>query len=201
MNRDPCAYSVYAYVFDDGHTYIGLTKDPKKRALGHKSGKSTVFRFWTISGRKDFPIMLVLYDGMSSSEAQRTEDILVNCIELAKRLNKAATGVGSGSLGGGNADRTEVEQRRAKEHKRERNRAYSRAYYWKHHEQALVKNKAYRQSHRERKRELERSEKYREYQKVYRKNHRRDISRKNEEYRRAHLEKFREWSKVYASLH
>lgn len=204
--KDPCAYSVYAYVFDDGHTYVGLTRNLKKRALGHKCEKSAVFRFWAKSGQKDFPLMLVLYGGMSSSEAQRTEDILVNCIEPAKRINRAMTGIGSGSLGG-HANWTEEEQRYARERRSKKNRAYAKDYHRKHRERILTKQKAYRQDHREKIRklakdyaELHKAEK-REYHRIYWKKHKKELSRKNKEYYRAHLKELRERAKIYASLH
>jgi len=96
-------YCVYAYVFDDGMTYVGLSRNLKKRKNSHRSVKhgvprSAVLRYSILSGL-DFPDMLVLETGLDKTEAQRTEDLYVMSLEPEMRLNKAKTGVAVGSLG------------------------------------------------------------------------------------------------------
>lgn len=99
-SKDPRAYSVYAYVFNDGHAYVGLTIRPETRHSGHKNGAdSPVYRYWKESGQKFFPDMTVLYEKLTASEAQLTEDMLANAVGPELRLNTADTGVGIGSLG------------------------------------------------------------------------------------------------------
>ena len=67
--EDPCAYSVYAYVLDDGHTYIGLTKDPRRRDYCHRYNSknpakdSSVMRYWKKSGQNAFQICLCCMTG------------------------------------------------------------------------------------------------------------------------------------------
>lgn len=90
-------HSVYAYVFDDGHVYVGLTNDPKNRNASHRNSRnSAVYGYWTETGRKDFPDMFVLCDGLTLEEACRAETVLVNAVVPELRLNK----VGGGNPGG-----------------------------------------------------------------------------------------------------
>ena len=98
--EDPCAYSVYAYVFDDGHTYVGLTLNPETRHSGHKCNPdSAVHRYWKSSGQDHFPDMTVLRDNLTAEEAQGLEGLLADAVDPALRLNTAPVGVGVGALG------------------------------------------------------------------------------------------------------
>lgn len=96
----PRIYSVYAYVFSDGHTYVGLTIDPVRRHSEHSSCEnSAVHRYWKESQSGHFPDMTVLCDKMTASEAQTLEGMLVDVVDHELKLNTAYTGEGIGSLG------------------------------------------------------------------------------------------------------
>lgn len=99
-DEDPRVYCVYAYVFNDGHAYVGLTICPETRHSGHRNGTgSSVYKYWKKSGQKFFPDMTVLYEKLTASEAQLMEDMLANAVSPELRLNTADTGAGIGSLG------------------------------------------------------------------------------------------------------
>ena len=96
----PRIYSVYAYVFSDGHTYVGLTIDPVRRHSEHSTcANSAVHRYWKENWSGHFPDMTVLCDRMTASEAQTLEDMLVSAVDHELKLNTAYTGEGTGSLG------------------------------------------------------------------------------------------------------
>lgn len=123
IRQDPFGYVVYAYVFDDSKTYVGLTSSVDTRRRAHRSGKRTtaVMRYSLATGLP-VPAMLILYRDLSASEAQRTEDILRSSIDPSLCLNTAATGVGVGSVG------TVGEIRRSKEDKARQNRLAARRF-------------------------------------------------------------------------
>lgn len=99
-DENPRVYSVYAYVFDDGHTYIGLTISPEMRDCRHRHGaNSAVYRYWKDSGQEHFPDMTVLRDNLTAEEAQGLEGLLADAVDPALRLNTGRTGVGIGLLG------------------------------------------------------------------------------------------------------
>lgn len=99
-DKNPRVYSVYAYVFNDGHTYVGLTIRPETRHSCHLSSiGGPVHRYWKESKQEFFPDMTVLYEKLTASEAQLMEDMLANAVTPELRLNTADTGVGIGSLG------------------------------------------------------------------------------------------------------
>lgn len=225
--EDPCAYSVYAYVFDDGHTYIGLTKDPRRRDYCHRYSSenpakdSSVMRYWKKSGQKCFPDMLVLYDGLSATEAQRTEGILVEAVEPGVSLNKAKTGVGSGGLGSRPA-KTEEERELAKSIRAEKHRQFNREYRLRHLDAIRKCMKTYKRTHREKIRSFGKryysrhretiNEKARarynqlnsptrDYKKAYRQEHREEIHTRHKEYCKQNAEKLRLHRKNYYRLH
>ena len=73
-------YYVYAYVFNDGKTYIGLTRNPESRAHQHKikpSDKrmtSAVRRYADMIG-VPVPDMLILESGLTDKGAQKLADL------------------------------------------------------------------------------------------------------------------------------
>ena len=190
---DPCAYSVYAYVFDDGHTYIGLTRGPVKRARNHWNphSNSAVRRYWNVSDQNSIPDMLVLYSGLSASEAQRTEGLLVDCISQNMRLNIAPTGIGVGGLGGW-LERTDEEVREAK--RSQRRKAVERTTKWvnAHQEARKACMKEYR-----RKNHSSLAEKDKKYHIRFRKERLLQMA----EYTRTHKDEKREYDRIYRQLH
>lgn len=100
VRKDPFGYVVYAYVFDDSKTYIGLTSDVSTRRRAHRDRKRmTAVMQYSLATGLPMPDMLILYRDLSASEAQRTEDIIRSSIAPSLCLNVAATGVGVGSVG------------------------------------------------------------------------------------------------------
>ena len=96
----PRIHSVYAYVFSDGHTYVGLTLDPVRRHSEHSTcANSAVHRYWKKNWSGHFPDMTILCDRMTASEAQTLEDMLVGAVDNELKLNTAYAGEGTGSLG------------------------------------------------------------------------------------------------------
>lgn len=190
--KDPCAYSVYAYVFDDGHTYVGLTTDPVKRAKNHRNPRSNsaVQRHWSTSEQKTFPDMLTLYSGLSSSEAQRTEGLLVSNVTPDMRLNIAPTGPGVGGLGGC-LERSEEEIRIAKELQRKKAIARARKWAQSHPGARRQYMKEYRQKHLDHLRAQDR---------IYHVRLRKERLAKMAEYTKAHKEEKRKYDKIYRQL-
>lgn len=97
--RDPKekVYIIYAYIFDDGHAYVGLTKNKHQRDYAHRSSKSSaVFRYSKMTG-KAIPKAIILEEGLDEEGAKRYEGLwkkwLSNTFSM---LNVAPTG----SLGG-----------------------------------------------------------------------------------------------------
>lgn len=97
--RDPKekVYIIYAYIFDDGHAYVGLTKNKHHRDYAHRSDKSSaVFRYSKMTG-KAIPKAIILEEGLDEEGAKRYEGLwkkwLSNTFSM---LNIAPTG----SLGG-----------------------------------------------------------------------------------------------------
>lgn len=206
MSEDPCAYSVYAYVFDDGHAYVGLTNNLKQRSYNHRydnkrqERSSPVLKYWKKSGQETFPDMLVLYDGLSAGEAQRTEGLLIGALDPDLVLNKAPTGPKVGSLGG--KPRLSAEERKAaKERRRKYNSAYSRkrrekpGFRLKRHEQDLEYRKRHKAEIRKRQREW--SERNRERRKEYYLKNRKRLLEKCKAYRLEHHDRICEQMRAY----
>lgn len=162
-------YTVYCYVFDDGMTYIGLTRGrPLERHWLHRSRKkhkngqlkSAVHRYKEKSGLP-FPDMFVLEDGLTKAEAQRYEDIYVTSIDPSMRLNVGKTGVGVGSIGlPENGERLSDAEKKAKksannkkyhrqhrEEIRKRKAVTRRKWYLKNRERLKAYSSAYYKSH------------------------------------------------------
>lgn len=191
--KDPCAYSVYAYVFDDGHTYIGLTSNLTRRASNHRNPKKAgaVQRYWVRSAQKSFPDMLVLYTGLSALEAQRTEGLLVDNIAQDLRLNVAPTGPGLGGLGG-YLERSEEDTRESKELQKKKTIARMTEWVRAHPEE----RKRYMKMYRQRNKELLRSK-----DKAYHFRFRQERLAKKAEYTRTHKDKKREYDRIYRQSH
>ena len=117
----PRIYSVYAYVFGDGHTYVGLTIDPIRRHSEHSNCvNSAVHKYWKENWNGHFPDMTVLCDRMTASEAQTLEDMLVGAIDHELKLNTAYTGEGIGALGAPNMTEKHLLKMRVKNARRNR---------------------------------------------------------------------------------
>lgn len=73
-------YKVYAYVFDDGMTYVGLTRlAPEERDKHHRQKKrgsytSSMMRYADRIGVLP-PKMLVLYDGLSETRDEKISQV------------------------------------------------------------------------------------------------------------------------------
>ena len=97
-------YYVYAYVFNDGKTYIGLTRNPESRAHQHKikpSDKrmtSAVRRYADMIG-VPVPDMLILESELTDKGAQKLEDLYRQAVPKEYQLNVRPTGIGKGALG------------------------------------------------------------------------------------------------------
>lgn len=99
--KDPM-YIVYRYVFKEFNTvYIGITMRKDTRNCHHHH-KGPVYNF-AKSNNIEVPEMEVLVDGIYQKDALEREGTLVSfCKNIGLNvLNKAKTGVGCGSLGGG----------------------------------------------------------------------------------------------------
>lgn len=109
-------YYVYAYVFDDGTTYVGLTKSPKRRDREHrrKSSKHTaVFKYAKQTGSL-IPNMLILESGLCAADAQKYEGLYRDNVSDDLLLNVAPTGRGVGSVGRPETTLTPTERRARK---------------------------------------------------------------------------------------
>ena len=188
------SYCVYAYVFDNGMTYVGLTRqDPKRRDEQHRSAKRTrrtAVQLYARSQNLPVPDMFVLYTELSKTEAQQTEYLLTQAVDLKFRLNKAPTGVGIGSTGKpeGLAMTPEERVKRRIERRsanKERIAEYQADYYRANRERILAYHARYRKDHAER---------IAKYEATYRKTHKCRTSN----YRKAHREQM---AKAEAAYH
>ena len=97
-------YYVYAYVFDDGKTYIGLTRNPENRTHQHKISPSDKRRASAVRRYADMigvpvPDMLILESGLTDKGAQKLEDLYRQAVPKEYQLNVRPTGIGKGALG------------------------------------------------------------------------------------------------------
>lgn len=95
-------YVVYRYNFSKFNTvYIGLTMNKSKRDMDHHR-KGPVSAFAHANGI-DIPEMEIMVEGLYQEDALKYEDKLVKICRYIgfNVLNKAKTGVGSGSIGSG----------------------------------------------------------------------------------------------------
>lgn len=95
---------VYAYVDEENKTvYIGLTCDKINRDWSHRHKKdSTVFKYFN-SIIKEIPDPIYLEENLSKTNAQAKEDEWIHKYKENGYvvLNKAKTGIGVSSIGGG----------------------------------------------------------------------------------------------------
>ena len=97
-----CNY-VYGYFWtEQGTFYIGRSRqNPDRRDNDHRhNSRSSVFRFASESGIA-IPKMVIIEEGLSLKDSQKQEDRYIKVFESAglTKLNRAATGVGTGSVG------------------------------------------------------------------------------------------------------
>lgn len=97
-------YYVYAYIFDDGKTYIGLTRNPENRAHQHKTRPSDKRMTPAVRRYADrigvpVPDMLILESGLTDKGAQKLEDLYRQAVPKEYQLNVRPTGIGKGALG------------------------------------------------------------------------------------------------------
>ena len=94
---DSDAHIVYAYVFDDGHAYVGLTCCPRQRFMAHRrESSSSVYQYSQESG-KPIPEPTILEADLSAKEARTKE---VEWIERMSKEYDMLNKVQGGSLGG-----------------------------------------------------------------------------------------------------
>lgn len=109
-NGDKPIHVVYVYLFEDLNTcYIGRTKELRKRDLSHRRGKKhsngtisydCLYNFCA-NNNLDIPEPKILNENLTGIESLELEDYWVNYYKKIgfNVLNKAKTGVKSGSLG------------------------------------------------------------------------------------------------------
>lgn len=102
MDLTKKSHVVYAYIDEDSKTvYVGLTYNIKNRHRRHKLAGS-VFKYFS-SLDKEIPEPLILKEKLTVQESRFYEHFFLN--EYKKNgyhaLNKAATGINTGSVGGG----------------------------------------------------------------------------------------------------
>lgn len=105
---------VYAYIFDDGHAYVGLTCNKRDRDHQHRcEDRSAVYLHSKASGR-NVPEMTILEQGLTAQAAQHYEELWIKWMSNTfTMLNRAK----AGSLGGlfGNVPHTLENALKAKE--------------------------------------------------------------------------------------
>ena len=98
---DPIHF-VYAYEFSDSSVYVGRTMDLKRRDLCHrnKTQNDSVYKF-SIEHNLVIPDVKILESGLTATESQELEDKWKNNYETNgwNLINKAKTGLNTGSLG------------------------------------------------------------------------------------------------------
>lgn len=107
VNVDPSEkiWLVYVYELVNKTAYVGLTRVFKTRDAQHKGnyeGKDPIYKFCSENSAV-IPEAIILKKGLDAEEAQFWEDWYRNDYEKKgwSILNKAKTGIGSSSLGGG----------------------------------------------------------------------------------------------------
>jgi len=98
---DPIHF-VYAYEFSDSSVYVGRTMDLRRRDLCHrnKTQNDSVYNF-SIEHNLAIPDVKILESGLTATESQELEDKWKNNYEANgwNLINKAKTGLNTGSLG------------------------------------------------------------------------------------------------------
>lgn len=94
---DSDAHIVYAYIFDDGHAYVGLTCNPRKRFMSHRRDSDSAVYQYSIESGKLIPKPIILEADLSAKEASAKE---VEWIERMSEEYDMLNKVQGGSLGG-----------------------------------------------------------------------------------------------------
>lgn len=105
---------VYAYIFDDGHAYVGLTCNQQKRDHSHRCDDSSAVYLHSIKTGAEIPSMTILEQGLTPKEAQHYEGLWLKWMSNTfTMLNRTKTG----GLGGlfGNVPHTLENALKAKE--------------------------------------------------------------------------------------
>lgn len=187
MEDNKCIYSVYAYAFKDGMTYIGLTKNVRNRIRCHciktNSSMTKVMRYCLESGLPH-PEMEILETNLNKREGQWLEGAYINMIEARFRLNKNPAGIGRSSTG--YSPIREFTDEEVKERRIEGNWIYREEYlkrrkeeYLRHREENCRRSRQYRIDH---------PEKVKEREKKYRELHKKERSEQNKRWRDLHKE-------------
>ena len=96
-------YYVYAYVFNDGKTYIGLTRNLENRAHQHKISPSDKRRASAVRRYADMigvpvPDMLIPESGLTDKGAQKLEDLYRQAVPKRISAQRASDGNRKGSV-------------------------------------------------------------------------------------------------------
>lgn len=105
---------VYAYIFDDGHAYVGLTCNQQKRDHSHRCDDSSAVYLHSKETGASIPSMTILEQGLTPKEAQHYEGLWLKWMSNTfTMLNRTKTG----GLGGlfGNVPHTLENALKAKE--------------------------------------------------------------------------------------
>lgn len=146
---------VCAYVFDDGKTYIGITRrKPSDRHSEHKRNPRSSVKTYADRMSSDIPDMLILDRDLDERSAQRLEELYTQAIPPDLSLNRGKTGVGTGSTGQPESTMSPEEKRAKKaayrrSHRKERNE-YSLKYRREHPEQTKAARSRHREAARQR---------------------------------------------------
>ena len=110
---------VYAYIFDDGHAYVGLTCNQRQRDHSHRCDDNSAVYLHSKETGAAIPTMTILEQGLNAREAQRYERLWLKWMSKTfTMLNR----VPAGGLGGifGNVPHTIENARKVKERFRTR---------------------------------------------------------------------------------
>lgn len=105
---------VYAYIFDDGHAYVGLTCNQRQRDSSHRCDDSSAVYLHSKETGAAIPNMTILEQGLTPKEAQHYESLWLKWMSNTfTMLNRMPTG----GLGGlfGNVPHTLENALKAKE--------------------------------------------------------------------------------------
>ena len=100
--EDP-VHVIYAYeVNETKSVYVGRTMDLKRRDLCHRNEtQNDTLYHYCVSNSLDIPLVKILEEGLTAKESQMAENEWIEKYRLEgwAIINKARTGIGSGSLG------------------------------------------------------------------------------------------------------
>lgn len=95
---DSDAHIIYAYIFDDGHAYVGLTCNPRARFMSHRRDSSSAVYQYSLQTGMPTPEPTILETDLNAKEA-RTKEVewIERMSERYEMLNRCQGG-GLGSL-------------------------------------------------------------------------------------------------------